>query len=236
MMTNEAIVLAGGLGTRLQGVLPDMPKCMVPVNGMPFLTYVLDYLMNQNIHKVILSLGYRKEYIINYFKSKYRELEIEYSIENEPLGTGGALKLALDLSIQDTVFVINGDTYFVPDLSLMHKLHNQTSAQITIAVKNMQETERYGLIQVNQEGRITKFIEKKAGSGEGLINGGIYLMNRKILKSFSANKFSLENDFFKLLYSTLHMQAYQTNAFFLDIGVPDDYARAQKLIPPPTNI
>ncbi len=112
MNTKEAIVLAGGLGTRLQTVLPGIPKCMAPVNGKPFLTYVLDYLVSQGINKVILSVGYRKDQIINYFGEKYLSIIIKYAIETEPLGTGGAVKFAFEQCLQDQVFVVNGDTYF----------------------------------------------------------------------------------------------------------------------------
>jgi D-glycero-alpha-D-manno-heptose 1-phosphate guanylyltransferase len=231
MITKEAIVLAGGLGTRLQNMLPGIPKCIAPVKGRPFLTYVLDYLIDQKIDKVILSVGYRKDQIINYFGNNYKKMSIEYAIENELLGTGGAIKLAFTFCKQNSVFVINGDTYFTPDLREMEKMHFQATADVTIAVKEMPGTERYGRIIIDKDDRITDFMEKDAISGSGSINGGIYLINRKIFDTISEEIFSLENDVFKKSCSKLKMQAYQTDSFFLDMGIPEDYILAQTLIP-----
>jgi D-glycero-alpha-D-manno-heptose 1-phosphate guanylyltransferase len=230
MDTKEAIVLAGGLGTRLQSILTDIPKCMAPVNGKPFLTYVLDFLVTQNISKVILSVGFRKEHIINYFGHSYNSIEIEYAVENEPLGTGGAIKLAMNLVTGKNAFVINGDTYFVPDLRQMLATHDANSADITIAVKQMLESQRYGTVAVDKNGSITDFKEKDPKIGAGLINGGIYLINKNVMEGFTEKKFSLENDVFKKSFTSLKMQAYETDAFFLDMGIPEDYIKAQNLI------
>jgi len=231
MITKEAIILAGGLGTRLQDVLPGIPKCMAPVKGKPFLSYVLDYLIDQEIDKVILSVGYLKDQIINYFGDNYKNLSIEYAIENEPLGTGGAIKQSFEFCKQNDVFVINGDTYFTPDLSELEEVHSQTTADVTIAVKEMAETGRYGRIMTDNDRRITDFREKDTISGSEWINGGIYLINRNIFDTISEQKFSLENDVFKKNCSKLKMQAYQSDAFFLDMGIPEDYINAQTLIP-----
>ncbi|MEI6059811.1 MAG: nucleotidyltransferase family protein [Bacteroidota bacterium] len=236
MKDREAIVLAGGLGTRLREVLPDMPKCMAPVRGLPFLTYVLDYLGEQGINKVILSVGYRKEQIISYFGDIYHNLEIEYAVENEPLGTGGAVKLASSFCKQDKVFVVNGDTYFIPELAEMGRLHQETAADISIAVKYLPETSRYGLILAEADNRINDFREKDPASLSGWINGGIYLLNRKIFDAVPETKFSLENELFRTSCSKLRLIAFRTDAFFLDMGIPDDYARAQTLIGAPQTI
>ena len=230
MRIREAIVLAGGLGTRLREVLPDIPKCMADVNGKPFLSYVLDYLIDQDIEKVILSVGYRKDQIINYFGDSYQSLSISYSIENEPLGTGGAIKQSINYCNQDEVFVLNGDTYFIADLEEMEETHFKAVADITIAVKHISETCRYGLVIADQKGRITDFREKDPSSGSGLINCGIYLINRKIFDNFPEIRFSMEHDVFKLSCSKLHMQAFETDAFFLDMGIPEDYIKAQMTI------
>ena len=229
--TQEAIVLAGGLGTRLKEVLPGIPKCMAPVNGKPFLTYVLDYLLRQNISKVILSVGYLKDHIINYFGENYKLLKLEYAIENEPLGTGGAIKLSFGFCKQDEAFVMNGDTCFFPALKAMENLHFWETADITIAVKQMNDTARYGLVLTDESGRIKDFREKEPSSGAGLINGGIYLINRKIVDVFPHQKFSLENDIFKTSCSEFKMLAFQSDGFFLDMGIPEDYVKAQTMIP-----
>jgi D-glycero-alpha-D-manno-heptose 1-phosphate guanylyltransferase len=230
MITREAIVLAGGLGTRIRQSLPDIPKCMAPVNGKPFMAYILDYLIEQGISKVILSVAFRKDHIINYFGNIYKSLEITYSVEDKPLGTGGAIKQSLRLSKLDDLYVINGDTYFHPDLSAMENLHYSKSADITIAVKEMSETARYGLIYANEDGRIIEFKEKVIGSQPGWINGGIYLINRRIIDFFHEKKFSIENKVFKESCSKFKIHAFQTDAFFLDIGIPEDYIYAQTLI------
>jgi len=236
MNTKEAIVLAGGLGTRLQGILPDIPKCMAPVNGKPFLTYILDYLISQDISKVVLSVGYRKDHIISYFGNCYQSLTIEYAIEDQPLGTGGAVKLALTHCSQDQVFVINGDTYFLPELNVIENVHIKTFADITIAVKQMSETRRYGLIITKQDDRIIDFREKNPESGSGWINGGIYLINKQIFDEFPEKNYSLENDIFKAYCLRLKIQAFKTKADFLDIGIPEDYAKAQMMIKMSENI
>jgi D-glycero-alpha-D-manno-heptose 1-phosphate guanylyltransferase len=160
MKTREAIVLAGGLGTRLKEVLLDVPKCMAPVGDKPFLAYVLNYLENQGINKVILSVGYRKDYIINYFGNRYKNLAIYYAVENEPLGTGGAIKLALTQCSHDESFVLNGDTCFPVDLKAMEEVHFSSAADITIAVKRIENASRDGLVVSDRSGRITEFREK----------------------------------------------------------------------------
>ncbi len=230
MLTNEAIVLAGGLGTRLQHVLPGIPKCMAPVNGKPFLTYVLDSLEIQKITNVVLSVGYRKDEIMNYFGSEYHSVSITYSIENEPLGTGGAIKFALDYCNNEDIFIVNGDTYFNPDLSSMADLHTISAADVTIAVKYLSDTERYGLVVTDHDGKIVEFREKAKLAGSGWINGGIYLVKNSIFNNFPQQKFSIENDFFKISCIKYNFQAFQTDAFFLDIGIPEDYKRAQILL------
>lgn len=236
MNTKEVIVLAGGFGSRLKDVLPGIPKCMAPVQGKPFLTYVLDYLENQQIYKVILSVAYRKDQIISFFGNMYNSMAIDYSMETEPLGTGGAVKLALNRCTDDDVFIMNGDTCFIADLAAMEKQHFHSTADVTIAVKHMTETARYGLVSANQEGRITDFREKHPSAGRGWINGGIYLMKRDILNDFPLQKFSLENDFFKSKVSELTLQAFQSDGFFLDIGIPEDYAKAQTMKTAPWQI
>jgi len=236
MDTKEAIVLAGGLGTRLQNVLPDIPKCMAPVHGKPFLTYIFDYLIDQGVNKGILSIGYRNNQIINYFGDFYKSLTIEYAIEKEPLGTGGAIKHAFNYCKRDHVFVVNGDTYFRPDLMAMEKLHIQSSADVTIAIKHLLETGRYGLVLNDQVGRITDFREKEPASKDGWINGGIYIINRQVIDNFKEQKFSLENDVFKVSCSRLKIQAFKSDAFFIDIGIPEDFEKAQSMISAPGEV
>jgi D-glycero-alpha-D-manno-heptose 1-phosphate guanylyltransferase len=230
MVTNEAIILAGGLGTRLKGILPGIPKSMAPVGGRPFLSYLLDNLVKEEISKVIISVGHLKDHIINYFGYSYDSLKIEYTIENIPLGTGGAIKLALNQTINNDVFVVNGDTFFNPNLREMEQLHFKSGADITLAVKYLENTSRYGKVIPDSDGRITEFKEKSGAVDIGYINGGIYLINRKIIDSFRSEKFSIENDIFNTSCKKLHLQAFESDTFFLDIGIPEDYHLAQALI------
>lgn len=231
MIPNEAIVLAGGLGTRLRDVLPETPKCMAMIGDKPFLVYVLDFMASFGISKVILSVGYRKDQVINYFGNSYKSIKLEYATENEPLGTGGAVKAAFNYTSLNEIFVLNGDTYFVPDLRKMMQQHTANSADITIAVKQVSDTSRYGRVITDSAGRITGFMEKEPNAGSGSLNGGIYLLKRKTIDHIPKHQFSLEHDVFKKQYQVYKMQAFHSDAFFLDIGIPDDLVKAQTLIP-----
>ena len=235
MPEKEVIILAGGLGTRLQGVLSGSPKCMAPVNGMPFLCYVFDYLISQKVDKAIISVGFLKEQVISYFGNSFRNLAIEYSSENEPLGTGGAIKLALGKCVGSRVFVINGDTFFIPDLAAMEQLHVQKKSDITISVKFVPDAGRYGKVLTDETGRITSFSEKDPLADSGWINGGIYLLKKQVFDGNDKVKFSIENELFKVSSKIIYMQAFETDAFFLDIGIPDDYFKAQTLFKLPEN-
>lgn len=220
----EAIVLAGGFGTRLKSVVADVPKPMARVAGKPFLEYILNYLKSNGIKRVVLAVGYKKDVITNYFGNSFNGLEIEYSIEEEPLGTGGGVKLAMSKCLQKNVFVVNGDTYFPVDLSDMMNHHVKNAADITIATKRMKNFDRYGTIDV-VKGKIVSFNEKRFCKN-GLINGGIYVMKNNILGSIKKNVFSMEKDFFQ--HSSLRIFSYLSNSYFIDIGIPEDYYKAQK--------
>ena len=186
-----AIVLAGGLGTRLKSVINDLPKPMAMINGKPFLHYVFLYLTKQKIAKAVLSVGYKSLAIESYFGDKYLDVEIIYSKEDEPLGTGGGMKKSFAL-VDDFAFVLNGDTFFDIELNALKDFHFETSADISIALKQMQNFDRYGTVQTNDE-RITQFEEKKF-KAEGLINGGVYFFHKQILKNIEDEKFSFEKE------------------------------------------
>jgi D-glycero-alpha-D-manno-heptose 1-phosphate guanylyltransferase len=229
MKVNEAIVLAGGLGTRLRGVLPDIPKCMALVNDKPFLHYVLSYLGSAGFSKVILSVGYRKEQIISHFGNEFQSIQLAYAPEDEPLGTGGAVMLASRQVQGDSFFVVNGDTCFIPNLQAMAEEHIRWAADVTIAARYMENTARYGLLDTNDQGRILAFREKDPLSEPGYINGGIYLMGKQIFNGITETRFSIEQDIFRVKAGSLRLQAYYSEAFFLDMGIPEDYLRAGEL-------
>ncbi|EJE3575681.1 nucleotidyltransferase family protein, partial [Campylobacter coli] len=178
----QAIVLAGGLGTRLRSVVQDLPKPMAPINGKPFLAFVLEYLKKQGITEIILSVSYKYELIQEYFKDEFHGMKIHYNIEKELLGTGGAIKDALKL-VKNEVYVVNGDTFF--DIDLKKLVLN--GSKICIALKQMQNFDRYGTVNVDEQGIVTSF-EEKVFKKQGLINGGIYLLKKDIFDEFSLEK------------------------------------------------
>ncbi|MGI7910914.1 nucleotidyltransferase family protein [Campylobacter jejuni] len=213
----QAIVLAGGLGTRLKSVVQDLPKPMAPINGKPFLAFVLEYLKKQGIAEVILSVSYKYELIQEYFKDEFEGMKIRYNVEKELLGTGGAIKDALKL-IQNQVYVLNGDTIF--DIDLKKLVLN--GSKICIALKQMQNFDRYGTVNVDEQGIVTSF-EEKVFKKQGLINGGIYLLKKDIFDEFSLEKkFSFE-EFLQENYKLLKIQTQIFDDYFIDIGIPEDY-------------
>lgn len=223
----EAIILAGGLGTRLREEVGDLPKSLAPVNGKPFLEYVLEYLETQFVDKVVLSLGYGHEQIIEWLKSKAFTFKLTWVIEREPLGTGGGIRRALQKCSEPHVFVLNGDTLFKADLRAMEKLADgQTEA--VIALKAMRNFDRYGAVTLDDHHRITAFTEKQP-MGEGLINGGVYLLNVAAagLSAFP-EKFSFEKDYLEKTSGTL--RGLVSEGLFIDIGVPEDYKLARQIL------
>ena len=227
-MPSTAIILAGGLGTRLRSVVSDLPKCMALVNGKPFLEFVLYYLEKQNIKKVILSVGYKKEAIISYFGSKRNSLVLEYCIEDEPLGTGGAIKKAAEMVAEPSFFVLNGDTLFDIDLKVLAKVHASNNSDAVLALRKVENVNRYGSVECNSIQKITAFIEKGEKQGKGMINGGIYCINKDaFLKKNLPEKFSIEKDYFQKYLEELQLFGIEFSAYFIDIGIPEDYSRAQ---------
>ncbi|EKQ8066027.1 nucleotidyltransferase family protein [Campylobacter coli] len=215
----QAIVLAGGLGTRLRSVVQDLPKPMAPINEKPFLAFVLEYLKKQGITEIILSVSYKYELIQEYFKDKFYGIKIHYNIEKELLGTGGAIKDALKL-VKKEAYVLNGDTFF--DIDLKKLVLN--SSKICIALKQMQNFDRYGTVNVDEQGIVTSF-EEKVFKKQGLINGGIYLLKKDIFDEFSLEKkFSFE-EFLQENYKSLKIQTQIFDDYFIDIGIPEDYRR-----------
>ena len=224
----EAVVLAGGFGTRLAHVVPDVCKPMAPVAGEPFLRRVLDQLDAAGFARVIIADGYRREQIEPYFMGTYRGLEVDYSPEDSPLLTGGAVRRALSLCSRQEVFVLNGDTWLDVDFSAMEEtLSRHPGTRCCVAVKRMRDFDRYGTIDVAPEGRISAFREK-APCSEGLINGGTYLIRHDALES-EPEVFSLESEWFAKVVNDGMLVACETQGGFIDIGVPEDYERAQAM-------
>ena len=224
----EAVILAGGLGTRLRSVIADLPKPMAPINGRPFLQLLLDSLNDNGFKRVILSVGYKHEVIFDYFGNQYREIKLIYSIEYQPLGTGGAIAKALQLAENQDVFVLNGDTYLELNyLDIVQKRHNQKLP--VIAVRYLQDAGRYGSVKLHN-GYISEFNEK-SGAMPGFINAGCYLLPKNTFNDFNLPEcFSFEIDFLPSLIERYQLQAYEYDGLFIDIGIPEDYQRAQKIL------
>ncbi|KGI55287.1 D-glycero-D-manno-heptose 1-phosphate guanosyltransferase [Campylobacter sp. MIT 97-5078] len=220
----EAIVLCGGLGTRLRSVVKDIPKPMADINGKPFLSFVLEYLKAQGVQKLILAVSYKYELIQEYFKDEFLGLKLTYSIEKEALGTGGAIKQALSLAKEKEQFVLNGDSFFDINLSQL-RLENQS--KLCLALKKMNDFERYGVVELDDKGLVSSFKEK-AYFKHGLINAGIYLLDKTIFDAFSLEKsFSFE-DFMQSHFKALRARAEVFDGYFIDIGVPQDYFKASQ--------
>lgn len=201
---------------------------MALINDKPFLEYLLNFLTGQGIRKVILSVGYKQEMIREHFKDHYKHLVISYAVEEEPLGTGGGILNALQQAEGDSVFALNGDSMFRIDLVAMQVKHQKEAADLTMALRYMDDTSRFGTVKIDADKRVTGFYEKNDDSEPGYINGGIYLINKNFLVSSSfGKKFSIEKDCFEKCYKESRIFGYPANGYFLDIGIPEDYMTAQ---------
>ena len=222
----EAIVLAGGFGTRLSHIVSNVPKPMAPVAGKPFLEYILDDLVENDITHIVLAVHYKKENIIDYFGNHFKSATIDYSIEKTPLKTGGAIKQGLSLCRDDRVLVVNGDTFYKVPYQKMRQFSIKMGKLVTIAVKEMDNFSRYGKIDVDRNGLITAFHEKEF-CNKGYINGGIYDIKRSAL-DLCPDAFSIEDVYFPAILAKGEIQAFPCDNYFIDIGVPEDYEKAQE--------
>lgn len=221
----EAIVLAGGFGTRLRQVVSDVPKPMASVAGRPFLEILLAALAKNGFKRVVLSLGYMAEKIALHFGCQYRGIELVYEIEKTPLGTGGAVRAALEHCRDDHVFIFNGDTFLDLEVPKIEAQWNMNGVPVLVA-REVADTSRYGRLDV-ADGRVVRFLEKGM-SGPGLINAGCYILPRRCLDGFALGEpFSLEADFLARSVPQMQIDVFVMHGHFIDIGIPEDYARAQ---------
>jgi D-glycero-alpha-D-manno-heptose 1-phosphate guanylyltransferase len=227
----EAIVLAGGLGTRLRSVVSEVPKCMAPVGGRPFLEYLLNILKSAGVSRVIFSVGYLREAVIGWVEEHDFPFECTFAVEEEPLGTGGGIMNALAKAREDDVLVLNGDTFFNADLRRFMAEHIRGGATVSLALKPMTDFDRYGKVSVGADGKVLEFAEKRP-CRKGLINGGIYALKRQsdIFRNLP-KKFSFEEELLKPLSAAEMVKGYSFDSYFIDIGIPADYSRAQKELP-----
>ena len=227
MATEEAIILAGGFGTRLRGVVDDVPKPLAPVAGRPFLAWLLDRLAACGIRRCILATGYLSETIERSIGARWNGMEIAYSVEPEPLGTGGAIRLAATRLQGAGTHVLNGDTWLEYDPAALEASARAVDASMAIALAQVDDVARYGAVDV-AEGRVAAFREK-GEIGPGWINAGCYFLGADALAALPQGAFSFERDVLQPRTTAGQVAAFKATAGFIDIGVPDDYRRAQGL-------
>jgi D-glycero-alpha-D-manno-heptose 1-phosphate guanylyltransferase len=225
----EAIILAGGRGTRLRSVVSDVPKPMAPINGTPFLEIILDLLISNGFKRVILSVGYKSENIIKHFGSNYKNLKLHYSIENKPLGTGGAIKQSIKMAKSEKVFILNGDTCLDVDYKTLLNKFKKTNNPI-IVVKKVDDISRYGEV-IFKNDVIKSFKSKMGANKSGYINTGCYIFPISLFDDLDIffDKFSLEEEFFPYAIESKNIifNAFVCNNSFIDIGIPSDFNKAQ---------
>ncbi|HXB41133.1 MAG TPA: nucleotidyltransferase family protein [Bacteroidia bacterium] len=223
-MLKEAIILAGGFGTRLKEVVADVPKPMALVNGKPFLDYLVKYLQHYGVEKIILSVGHLSEKITEHYGNKFI-----YSIEKEPLGTGGGIAEAMEKCKTEEILVLNGDSFFDIDLKAFYNKHQEALSDSSLALRKTDNAGRYGTIELGEFDQIKSFKEKNGKEKPGIINAGIYILNRAVYMEENIGKktFSIEKDFFEKKVHQLKLYGFTFNGYFIDIGIPEDYKKAQ---------
>ncbi len=231
-MIKEAIILAGGLGTRLRPVVAEIPKCLAPVAGKPFLHYPISFLKESGVETFIFSVGYLHKKIEEYLQKNWPDLKYQISLEHEPLGTGGAIKLACSKSAEKNVLICNGDTLFKIDCSSLSSFHHEKNAECTLTLKPMASFDRYGVVELNQDQSVRSFREKQFYES-GLINGGVYALNvNSFLNECLPEKFSFEKDYLEKKVRLLEnnqavLFGLVQDKYFIDIGIPEDFEKAQ---------
>ncbi len=219
----NCIILAGGFGTRLQTVVNDVPKCMAPIAGKPFLYWLTKHLQTQGVTTFIFSVGYKKEYIIDWAKENFTQEQYTICAEDEPLGTGGAIKMALQYATSNTVLAVNGDTFYDGAIATIVDTHTRHNALCTLGLQTMHFFERYGNVILNNNNGITSFEEKKFVS-KGQINTGNYVINKQAFLALPLpEKFSFETDFLAAYVNSGNLYGIVNDGYFIDIGIPEDY-------------
>ena len=224
----ECVILVGGQGTRLRSVVQDIPKPMADVNGKPFLEYLLCFLHSQGCQHVVLSVGYKHEIIEKYFGNQYLNIKLDYAVEKEPLGTGGGIKNSLGLISHDDFFLLNGDSFFDVNMSQLADFHREKKALATLSIKEMHHVDRYGTLTI-ENNKIVGFNEKQPIE-KGFINAGVYVVSKQLFEDehIKQEKFSFEKDILEANVNKLPFYAFQSDGYFIDIGIPEDYRKAQK--------
>ena len=228
----DVVILAGGLGTRLRSVVSDVPKCMAPVGGRPFLAWILQWLRQYDVNRIILSLGYMNQVVTDWIRDEYKgNTPVDWVIEDTPLGTGGGIKLAMSKVSTGQAIILNGDTFFDVDLNAFSRFSLESRVPLAVALKPMTCFDRYGSVVLSADNRITAFNEKQYCE-KGLINGGIYcIASGSGLFDGKPDKFSFEKDILEPMSKDGGIAGYVSDGGFIDIGIPQDYELAQTFLP-----
>lgn len=236
----EAVVLAGGKGTRLRKTVPGIPKSLAPIGKKPFLNYLLGWLQTQGVTEILLAVGHRRKAIVHHYqKHEPSGIHLRYSVEISPLGTGGALRNLRSRLSGEEFFVMNGDSIFDVDLRKMLSFHRRHRAEVTLALANPPEALRYGSVVLDARSRIKAFVEKQEAPINGTsrsnpprwISGGLYIMNKAVFRHIARRgKISLEKEVFPHLIGHA-FYGFPWEGYFIDIGVPEDYRRAMSELP-----
>ena len=231
----EAIILAGGLGTRLRSAVPSLPKPMAPIKGKPFLWYLLNYWLDQGIKHFILSAGYKYEVIREQFGTKYKDTDINYSIENEALGTGGGLLLAIkQLRTKQPFLLLNGDTFFAVNLNNLLQYHKNCKSDMTLSLVKIKQNKRYSGVLLDKHGLICSINSPTNSSKNGMANGGVYVIENELFSKYQGEKprkSSLEEELLpQLLIQKKRIAGFVSKNSFIDIGIPHDYNLAADIL------
>jgi len=231
----EAIILAGGLGKRLRSAVPSLPKPMAPIMGKPFLKYLFEYWLSQGIKHFILSVGYKHELIRAKFGTKYKNIDINYSIENEALGTGGGLLLAIKkLRTKNPFLLLNGDTFFAINLDNLLKYHKNSKSDMTLSLVESRQNNRYSGVLLDKHGLIYSIDSPTDPSKNGMVNGGVYMIESELFSKYQkqkSKKFSLEEELLpQLLIQKKRIAGFVSKNSFIDIGIPHDYNLAADIL------
>lgn len=225
----SAVVLAGGIGSRIRSVSGGMPKALLDVDGRPFIEYVLDELVTAGIDHAVIACSYKWQMIAEYLGNQYRTLKIDYSVEQTPLGTGGAIKQAFDMFRLSEAIVVNADTLLIIDIAELYRQHYSHSGLVSLALQTVPDVTRYGGVTIGHDNQLSAFNEK-TGSGSGLINAGVYIIDAKFWDHSDVvvgDKFSFETDVLQRYADLGVIYGFAKNAYFIDIGVPEDLDRAR---------
>ncbi|MCZ2298233.1 MAG: nucleotidyltransferase family protein [Chitinophagales bacterium] len=228
----QAIILAGGLGTRLKSVVADKPKVLSPVAGKPFLHYIIQYLQKQGVTEYIFALGYLSEQVLDFLEQHYAYLSYQCTIEETPLGTGGGIKKAIQFATEENVLIVNADTFFEVNVQQLFSFHTVSKAHCTVSLKLMKNFDRYGSVELEKETQNIISFKEKTFIQEGYINAGYLVLNKNYFLLTTKNLpaiFSFEKDFLEKNVDAMLIKGFPYDGYFIDIGIPEDFNTAQEI-------